>query len=98
MIKKESILYLVVGLIVVFLALDIFGVFDTKVPVGYSPKEVALMMKVKDLNEEIEDLKIENEIIEKDNERITQNIGTDSAAIYDGSRAYRDSLRAELFR
>jgi len=95
--KIEKILVVAVSIIAIVLCLEISGIFDTKVPDGFTPKEVALMMKVKDLNKEIEDLKIENEIIEKDNERITQNIGADSAAIYDGSRAYRDSLRAELF-
>ncbi len=64
----------------------------------YSLEAVELMLKHDRLKQEIKDLQLENEIIEKDNERITQNIGTDSAAIYDGSRAYRDSLRAELFR
>jgi hypothetical protein len=64
----------------------------------YSLEAVQLMLKHDRLKQEIKDLQIENEIIEKDNERITHNISSDSATVYNSSRAYRDSLRAELFR
>ncbi len=95
--NRENILTLAVVLLSGLLLLEIFGVFESEQPNGYSEKEVALIIKVKDLNKEINDLKLENKIIEKDNERISHNIGADSSAIYNGSREYRDSLRAELF-
>ena len=97
MIKTEKLLFLIVGILGVLLVLEITGVFDNEQTVGYSEKEVALMIKVKDLDREISKLKIENEIIEKDNERIKQNINVDSAIIFDSSRQYRDSLRTVLF-
>lgn len=64
----------------------------------YSLKAVKLILKHDRLRQEIKDLEIENEIIEKDNERITKDITADSSTIYDSSREFRDSLRAELFK
>ena len=98
MIKAEKLLYIIVAILAVFLTMEISGLLDSKQPNGYSEKEVALMMKVKDLSEEIEGLKNENLIIEKDNERIKGSIGSDSVIVWNSSREYRDSLRAELFR
>jgi len=97
MIKTEKLLFLVVGFLSILIILEIIGVFDKKEVVGYSEKEVALIMKVKDLDSKIEKLEIEYEIIEKDNERIKKNIGADSSAIFNSSRNYRDSLRAIVF-
>jgi hypothetical protein len=63
----------------------------------YTKEAVELLLKHQSLKKEIENKLIEIEIIEKDNERLKQNITADSTIIYDSSREYRDSLRAVLF-
>lgn len=63
----------------------------------YTKEAVELLLKHQALKKEIQDKLIEIEIIEKDNERLKQNIASDSATIYDSSREYRDSLRAVFF-
>lgn len=64
----------------------------------YTKEAVELILKHAKLKQEIEDLKIENQIIEKDNERIKQDISADSNIVWNSSKHYRDSLRSELFR
>jgi hypothetical protein len=63
----------------------------------YTKDAIELMIKHDRLKQEIKKLEIDNQIIEKDNERLKHNITSDSITIYDSSRAYRDSLRAVLF-
>ena len=64
----------------------------------YTKEAVELMLKHQELKIEIKEKLIEIQIIEKDNERLKQSIGIDSAIIYDSSREYRDSLRNYLFK
>jgi|TARA_R110000787_G_scaffold23873_1_gene68056 hypothetical protein len=64
----------------------------------YSLEAVELILKHNKLKEQIKALQIENQIIEKDNERISKSISADSNIVYNSSRAYRDSLRTELFK
>ncbi len=62
----------------------------------YTKEAVELMLKHQQLKNEIKELEIENQIIEKDNERLKQNITSDSITIWSSSIQYRDSLRAIL--
>jgi hypothetical protein len=93
MIKKENLLFILVGVLSILLILEISGVFDRSEK-GYSKKEVALMFKVRDLNKKIEELKNKNELIEVENESIIKNISSDSVSIWNGSSEYLDSIRS----
>lgn len=94
--------------VIVYILISLFGLsvlkgaFDSvkdffKEPT-YTKEAVELMLKHQKLKDENKRLLLENEIIEKDNERITKDITADSTVVYNSSRAYRDSLRAELFK
>ena len=63
----------------------------------YTKEAVELMLKHDRLKQENKKLELEIQVIEKDNERLKQNISADSAVIHNSSRAYRDSLRAVIF-
>lgn len=100
-VSNRIVIWVIVGILSLGALSSIFSnVKDSFFPAEktYSKEAVELMLKHSKLKEEIKNLQIENEIIEKDNERITHNITADSSAIYNSSRAYRDSLRAELFK
>lgn len=62
----------------------------------YTKEAVELMLKHQKLKREIESLLIENQIIEKDNERLKQNITSDSITIWSSSIQFRDSIREYL--
>ena len=96
MIRTEKIFQIVVGVIALLLALEIGGIFQKDEPLGYSEKEVALMIKIKELDNKLKSLESENQIIEKDNEKLQKEIPADSAIVWDSHRKYRDSLRAVL--
>lgn len=64
----------------------------------YTKKAVELMLKHDRLKQKNKKLELEIQVIEKDNERLKHDITADSLTIYNSSRAYRDSLRAELFK
>jgi len=101
MIQNKILIYVIVGLLSLGAISSIFkNVKDTLFPEErtYTKEAVELMLKHERLKQEIKVLEIENKIIEKDNERLTKNITTDSTIVYNSSRAYRDSLRAELFK
>jgi len=63
----------------------------------YTKEAVELIIKHRALKKENENLKLEIDVIERDNERIKQSISADSSVIFDSSRQYRDSLRSALF-
>ena len=71
--------------------------FEKDEPICYSEKEVALMIKLKDINDKLAEKEIEFNIIALDNERLKKNVPADSAFVANTSRTYRDSIRAELF-
>jgi len=95
--KIEQIILAVLVVFGIVLGCEVAGVFDKEPIVGHTDKEVQLMMLLKDKNEEIKNLKVDNELMVKDYERIEKNIGADSVVFYNSSRAYRDSLRASIF-
>jgi len=95
--KNENLVYVLIFILVVFISKDFFLTATSTKEVNYSEKEVSLILKVERLNNQIKELKIESQIIEKDNERINKNITIDSVVIYDSSRKYRDSLRSVYF-
>ena len=100
-VSNRLVIWVFVGLLSLGALSSVFSnIKDTFFPAEktYSKEAVELMLKHDRLKQEIRDLQMENEIIEKDNERITKDISADSSAVYNSSRAYRDSLRAELFR
>jgi len=63
----------------------------------FTKEAVEVMLKHQKLKIEIEEHKLQIEILQKDYERITQQIDKDSTIIFNSSRQYRDSLRAALF-
>jgi len=98
MLQSKAIVYILIAVFSLStLSTIVSNVKDYFKEPTYSKEAVELMLKHAKLKQEIEDLKIENKIIEKDNERLKQNITTDSTVIYNSSREYRDSLRAVLF-
>ena len=98
MLQSKAIVYILIAVFSLStLSTIVSNVKDYFKESTYSKEAVELMLKHAKLKQEIEDLKIENKIIEKDNERLKQNITTDSTVIYNSSREYRDSLRAVLF-
>lgn len=100
MIQSKILIYAIAGLLGLGSVSSLFrGVKDSFFPTEktYTKEAVALILKHKELQNEISKLKIENQVIEKDNERLKTNITSDSTIIYDSSRQYRDSLREFLF-
>jgi hypothetical protein len=98
MLQNKAIVYILIAVFSLStLSTIVSNVKDYFKEPTYSKEAVELMLKHAKLKQDIEDLKIENKIIEKDNERLKQNITTDSTIIYNSSREYRDSLRAVLF-
>jgi len=96
--KDKTLLYLIVGgLILNLLTSILLPIINLKDQDVYSKDEVELMLKHQAIEIEASYLKKENEIIEKDNERIKENIGSDSTIIFDSSRAFRDSIRRYIF-
>jgi hypothetical protein len=99
--QNKILIYVIVGLLSFGALSSIFSnVKDTFFPAEktYSIEAVELMLKHDRLKQENKKLLIENEVIEKDNERLKHDIDTDSVTVANSSRQYRDSLRAELFR
>jgi hypothetical protein len=100
MIQSKILIYILAGVVGLSSISSIVGVVKDKLyPVEktYTKEAVELILKHRELENEIEQLKIENQVIEKDNERLTKSITADSTIIYDSSRSYRDSLRTVLF-
>jgi hypothetical protein len=101
MIQSKILIYIIGGLLSLGAVSSIFNnAKDQFFPEEktYSLEAVELILKHNKLKEQIKALEIENQIIEKDNERITKSISADSTVVYNSSRSYRDSLRTELFR
>ena len=96
MIRTEKLFQLLVIIIGLLLVMEIIGIFEPESSVGYSEKEVQLMLQIKELNSKIDNLKAENEIIEKDNEKLQSEIPIDSAVVWNAHRLYRDSLRSAI--
>ena len=94
--NSEKTIQISVVIIGFLLILEIFGIFESETKKGYSEKELALMIKIENLNNKIESLKAENEIIEKDNEKLQSEIPVDSAIVWNAHREYRDSLRSAI--
>ena len=94
--NSEKTIQISVVVIGFLLLLEIFGIFESEIKNGYSEKEVELMIQIKELNNKIDNLKAENEIIEKDNEKLQTEIPLDSAVVWNSHRLYRDSLRSAI--
>ena len=100
MIQSKILIYVIVGLLSLVAVSNTFkNLNDTFFPEEktYSLEAVELMIKHDRLKKEIQNIRLENEVIEKDNERLKKSIGADSSYIFDSSRQYRDSLRSAIF-
>jgi hypothetical protein len=101
MFQSKILIYIVIGLLSLVSLSSVFkNVKDTFFPTEktYSLEAVKLMIKHDRLIQKDKELEIEYEIMEKDNERLKNDKTADSTVIFNSSRAYRDSLRAELFK
>lgn len=97
--KYKILIYVGVGLMLLNLVFNtISNIKNINKEPTYTKEAVELMIKHSILKKEIEQYKITNQIIEQDNDRLKKSINADSVVIYTSSRAYRDSLRAELFK
>jgi len=101
MLQSKVLIYIVIGLLSLVSLSSVFkNVKDTFFPAEktYSLEAVQMMIKHDRLKQENKDLLIDNEVIEKDNERLKKGIPADSVFIANTSRNYRDSIRAATFR
>ena len=100
-VKNRILLYVIVGIVLLGSLSSMFtNIKSTFFPEEktYSIEAVKLMIKHDRIREENKELKIENQVIEKDNEKLIQDTGADSTIIHNSSRAYRDSIRASIFK
>ena len=91
--SKIRIEHILIGLLSILIINSFINVFKGT---GMSEEEHLWRVKYNELEKINESLLIENEIIQKDYERIEKNMSSDSSAVWNGSRVYRDSLRAIL--
>lgn len=99
--QNKILIYIIVGLILLgSVSGMVKNAKDTFFPAEktYTLEEAKLMLKHDSIINHDAQLQIEYQVIEKDNERLTHEIPGDSVAIVNGSNAYKDSLRAELFK